>query len=76
MILEYKGDRVNVETMALAINLTTVPNIATNIIQKGGLKFLMKRAFKTQDPLMFKIVRNIFQHNYADIQSSSLVTWN
>jgi hypothetical protein len=66
--LEYKGDRVNKETMAVAINLTTVHQITGIVCQNNGLKLIMKRAVKTRDPLMFKMLRNISQHNDLDIK--------
>eukprot|EP00842_Homolaphlyctis_polyrhiza_P005073 jgi/Hompol1/5567/HPOL_000419-RA len=61
MILEYKGERVNVEIMALAINMATIQRNAQIISEDNGIKFLMKRAIKTRDPLLFKMLRNISQ---------------
>ncbi|KAI8809755.1 kinesin-associated protein-domain-containing protein [Cladochytrium replicatum] len=63
MILEYKGERVNLELMSLAINLGAHPRIAEIICEDNGLKFLMKRALKTRDPLILKMIRNISHHD-------------
>ncbi|KAH6591972.1 hypothetical protein BASA50_008371 [Batrachochytrium salamandrivorans] len=68
MILEYKGDRVNVEVMALAINISTILGNAQIICQDNGIKFLIKRAIKTKDPLLFKMLRNISQHSNEGIK--------
>ncbi|KAI8916105.1 kinesin-associated protein-domain-containing protein [Gorgonomyces haynaldii] len=62
MILEYKGERMNAEVMSLAINLSTVPQFQLQLAQDSGLRFLMKRALKTKDPLLLKMLRNISQH--------------
>jgi hypothetical protein len=62
LILEYKGDRINQEIMALAINLVTVYPLAKQMNDDGGLKHLMKRALKIRDPLLFKMLRNISMH--------------
>ncbi|KAJ3093007.1 Kinesin-associated protein 3 [Quaeritorhiza haematococci] len=61
-ILEHKGERVPVEVMALAINVAANPRNAEVICEDNGLKFLMKRAIKTRDTLLFKMLRNISQH--------------
>ncbi|KAJ2999415.1 Kinesin-associated protein 3 [Globomyces sp. JEL0801] len=68
MILEYKGDRVNLEIMALAINIATVYEHVLIINEDNGLRFLMKRAVKTRDPLLFKMLRNISEHNDINIK--------
>jgi hypothetical protein len=62
LILEYKGDRINQEIMALAINLATVYPLAKQMNDDSGLKHLMKRALKIRDPLLFKMLRNISMH--------------
>lgn len=62
MILEYKGDRVNSEVIALAINLSTVPKYCNLIVEDNGIRFLIKRALKTRDPLLFKMLRSISAH--------------
>ena len=60
MILEYKGERVNIELMAIAINLATSSKNALMICD--GLKFLMRRALKTRDVLLLKMLRNVAFH--------------
>ncbi|RKO93016.1 kinesin-associated protein-domain-containing protein, partial [Blyttiomyces helicus] len=62
MILEFKGERVSTELMALAINIAANQRNAEVICQDGGLKFLVKRAIKTRDSLLLKMVRNLAQH--------------
>lgn len=59
LILEYKGERVNADLMALAINITTNLNNTVKICDDNGLKFLMKRALKYKDSLMLKMIRNM-----------------
>ncbi|KAJ3130579.1 Kinesin-associated protein 3, partial [Physocladia obscura] len=49
MILEYRGERVNAELMAFAINLATSKRNTEMIVENNGLKFLVKRALKTKD---------------------------
>lgn len=73
MILEYKGDRVNIETMALGINLSTHLDHALSIANDNGLKFLIKKVVKTKDPLLCKMLRNISQHNELRIKIKFLV---
>lgn len=68
MILEYKGDRVNLEIMALGINITTVYEYSRIIVEENGLKFLLKRALKTRDPLLFKMLRNMCEHDDLSIK--------
>ncbi|KAJ3276056.1 Kinesin-associated protein 3 [Terramyces sp. JEL0728] len=68
MILEYKGDRVNQEIMALGINIATVHEYSQIIVGENGLKFLLKRALKTRDPLLFKMLRNVSEHGDLSIK--------
>ncbi|KAJ3115068.1 Kinesin-associated protein 3 [Phlyctochytrium bullatum] len=63
MILEYKGERVNLELMALAINISTDLKCAEMICEDNGLKFLIRRAIKTKDTLILKMLRNIAAHD-------------
>ncbi|KAJ3266811.1 Kinesin-associated protein 3 [Chytriomyces hyalinus] len=62
MILEYRGERVNTELMAVAINLATSKRNVDVIVDDNGLKFLVKRALKTRDILILKMLRNISMH--------------
>lgn len=73
MILEYKGDRVNVETLAVAINLMTNIDFVNTIAETGGLRYLFKKAIKSKDPLLFKMLRNVSQHPDVSIKLKFLV---
>ena len=66
MIIESPGEQVDLELIALAVNLALNNKCAVQMIEfnkKKGLKFLIKRAFKLKDPLVMKLVRNISQHD-------------
>jgi len=63
MILETKGDRVDVDLIALGINLACNIKCAECMCEDHGIKFLMKRALKTHDPLLLKMIRNISMHD-------------
>jgi Kinesin-associated protein (KAP) len=73
MILEYKGDRVNSEVIAVAINIAMVPKHRQQIVEDYGIKFLMRRALKTHDPLLFKMLRAISQHPDTAVKMKFLV---
>lgn len=62
MMLECPGDRIDLELIALAINLAANKRNAQLICEGPGLKLLMRRAFKFNDPLLVKMIRNISQH--------------
>ncbi|KAJ3039310.1 Kinesin-associated protein 3 [Rhizophlyctis rosea] len=60
MILDPKPyESVYVELMALAINVAAHSRNAEVMCEENGLRFLVKRAVKTRDPLMFKVLRNL-----------------
>jgi hypothetical protein len=63
MILETKGDRVDADLIALGINLACNVKCAEYMCEDQGIKFLMKRALKTHDPLLLKMIRNISMHD-------------
>ncbi|XP_023930981.1 kinesin-associated protein 3 [Lingula anatina] len=63
MILESPGDRVDLELIALGINLAANKRNAQMICEGQGLKLLLKRAYKFKDPLLMKMIRNISQHD-------------
>jgi hypothetical protein len=63
MILETKGDRIDVDLIALGINLACNQKCAEYMCEDQGIKFLMKRAIKTRDPLLLKMIRNISIHD-------------
>lgn len=62
MMLESKGEKAPEEVIALAINISTCKKNAELMCQDQGLKFLMKKAMKTKDPMHFKLLRNIAFH--------------
>ncbi|KAJ1556673.1 Kinesin-associated protein 3, partial [Cladochytrium tenue] len=62
MILEYKGERVNIELMAVAVNVAANRRCAEFVCEDNGLKFLVRRALKTKDALLLKMVRNVALH--------------
>lgn len=62
MILECKSERVDIELIALCINLASNKRNAQLICEGNGLRLLMRRALKYKDPLLMKMIRNISQH--------------
>lgn len=65
MILECKLERVDIELIALCINLASNKRNAQLICEGNGLRLLMRRALKYKDPLLMKMIRNISQHEGA-----------
>ena len=63
MILEYPDDLLDPETISLGINLACTPYGAQQMCKGPGLKLLMRRALKTHDSLLLKMIRNISQHS-------------
>ena len=63
MMLECPGDRIDLELIALGINLAANKRNAQLICEGPGLRLLMRRAFKFNDPLLLKMIRNISQHD-------------
>ena len=62
IILQCSDEQVDLEIMALAINLAANKRNAQLICEGEGLRLLMQRAFSFQDPLIIKMIRNISQH--------------
>ena len=62
LMLECPGHRVDLELVALGINLAANKRNAQLICEGPGLRLLMRRAFKFNDPLLMKMIRNISQH--------------
>lgn len=62
MIVECSEELIEPETIALGINLACSPRNAQFMVKGPGLKLLMRRAFKTHDSLLLKMIRNISQH--------------
>ena len=65
-ILESGREGVPKEIMALAINLSTDPRCALGFAE--GLTYLIKRALKTKDSLLMKVVRNLAAHDHENIK--------
>lgn len=66
MIVDAQGEQVDLELIALAINLALDSSCAVLMVNYGkkkGLKYLMKRAFKFKDFFVMKLIRNISQHD-------------
>lgn len=65
-IIESQSEQIDLELIALAVNLALNAKCAVQMIEynkKKGLKYLIKRAFKFKDSLVMKMVRNISQHD-------------
>ena len=62
MIHESTGPKVAIELISLCINLSLNADVANIMCANNGLKFLVKRAIKTNDSLLFKMIRNISTH--------------
>lgn len=66
MIIESQSEQIDLELVALGVNLALNNKCAQQMIEhnkKKGLKLLIKRAFKFKDSLVMKLVRNISQHD-------------
>ena len=73
MILEAPGNRVAREIMALGINLALDEGNAAAICQNNGVKFLLKRALKTDDALLAKMVANLSHHKAVQVRAASVL---
>jgi hypothetical protein len=65
-IIESESEQIDLEIIALGINLALNNKCALKMLEYGkkkGLKYLIKRAFKFKDPLVMKMVRNMSQHD-------------
>ncbi|XP_074655810.1 kinesin-associated protein 3-like isoform X2 [Tubulanus polymorphus] len=63
MLFECPDERIDLELIALCINLAANKRNAQIICDGSGLKMLMKRVFKFRDPLLMKMIRNLSQHD-------------
>ena len=59
LILECTDELVDPETIALGINLSCSVRNVQLMCNGPGLKLLLRRALKTHDSLLFKLIRNI-----------------
>lgn len=62
MILNSEDNQPKLELIALAINLAINSRNAQLMVENNRLQGLIKKAFRTQDPLIMKMIRNISQH--------------
>uniref|UniRef100_A0A672I0P0 Kinesin associated protein 3 n=1 Tax=Salarias fasciatus TaxID=181472 RepID=A0A672I0P0_SALFA len=65
MLSKHGEDEAKPELLALCINLAANRTNAQLMCKSKGLKTLMRRALKTKDPLLMKVIRNISQHDGA-----------
>ncbi|XP_043259731.1 kinesin-associated protein 3 isoform X1 [Colletes gigas] len=63
MILNAEDDQPKLELIALGINLAINSKNAQLMVENNRLQGLIKRAFRNQDPLIMKMIRNISQHD-------------
>lgn len=63
MVLESDDDQLYPELISLCVNLALNSRNAEVMIQNNRLKKLVEKAFKNQNALLMKIVRNISQHD-------------
>lgn len=62
MILNSEEDPLKLELLALGINLAVNSKNALLMVENNHLQGLIKKAFRNQDPLIMKMIRNISQH--------------
>lgn len=63
MLLLSAADKVDQVMVALCINLAIHPNNAQQMADNSRLQSLMTRAFRYQDSLLMKMIRNISEHD-------------
>lgn len=63
MILVSDENQIKPELTALCINLAANKRNAQLMVENNVLQGLIRRAFRTQDPLLMKMIRNISQHD-------------
>ncbi|KAF8770700.1 Kinesin-associated protein 3 like protein [Argiope bruennichi] len=63
MIIEYPDTTLPKYLVALAVNLAANKRNAQLMCENDGLRHLVERAFKYQDCLVLKMIRNISQHD-------------
>lgn len=61
-LLTSPGETVHMEPVALAVNLAQEPRNAAVMCRGKGLKLLLKRALKSGDPVLLKLVRTLARH--------------
>ncbi|XP_061587967.1 kinesin-associated protein 3-like [Cololabis saira] len=63
MIYKNSEEDMEAEIISICINLAANKRNAKLMCEGNGLKMLMKRALKTRDCLLMKMIRNISQHD-------------
>lgn len=63
MILNAEDEHVRSELIALGINLAINNKNAQLMVENNRLQGLIKIAFRNQDALIMKMIRNISQHD-------------
>ncbi|XP_012268345.2 kinesin-associated protein 3 isoform X1 [Athalia rosae] len=63
MLLVSDDNQIKPELTALCINLAANKRNAQLMVENNILQGLIRRAFRTQDPLIMKMIRNISQHD-------------
>lgn len=63
MILNSEDEQPKLELLALGINLAINSKNAQHMVENNRLQGFIKKAFRNQDPLIMKMIRNISQHD-------------
>nr|XP_019956858.1 PREDICTED: kinesin-associated protein 3 [Paralichthys olivaceus] len=63
MLFEGSEEDIEAELISICINLAANKRNAQLTCEGNGLKMLMKKALKTKDCLLMKMIRNISQHD-------------
>jgi len=63
MILSSEDEHIRSELVALGINLAINNKNAQLMVENNRLQGLIKIAFRNQDALVMKMIRNISQHD-------------
>jgi len=63
MILNSEDEHVRSELIALGINLTINNKNSQLMVENNRLQGLIRIAFRNQDALVMKMIRNISQHD-------------
>lgn len=74
MILNSEDEHVRSELIALGINLAINNKNAQLMVENNRLQGLIKIAFRNQDALVMKMIRNISQHDST--KENFVVSWN
>lgn len=74
MILVSEDDHIRSELIALGINLAINNKNAQLMVENNRLQGLIKTAFRNQDALIMKMIRNISQHEST--KENFVVSWS